>query len=250
MSISAHQIIEVPCSCEQVPLESALAKIFPQSSIPPSVKERAQAMLKACLASLEPKGVYKIFNPAVCTLPPAYTEPGIKLVGTLVVLKGQRIYEKLSRARHCVMIGASAGSPKDIEGLSDTLGITEEDRRLFEAVLTAIAEHAANLTKLAVVEQAMTLDLSTDSIICPGADDFPLEHNDQIHFYTQAEKRLGMPLADRNRALDPWNILGVVALHDESQKNRRRACGRCKFRTFCSIRAIGMNCHGRKGSFK
>lgn len=250
MSISAHQIIEVPCPCEQISLESVLAKAFPHVQPAPSEIETARAMLDACLAALEPKGVYKIFNPAICTLPPAYTEPGIKLVGTLVVLKGQRIYEKLSKAKHCVMIGASVGSPEDINRLASTLVKADGDRRLFEAVLTVMAEHAASLTNLAVVEEAMTLDLSTDDFISPGTDDFPLEQNDQIHFYTQAEQRLGMPLDDKTQELEPWNILGVVAMYDKSQKNRRRACGRCKFRTFCSIRAIGMNCHGRKGSFK
>ena len=250
MSISAHQIVEVPCSCEQISLERVLERAFPQGEPDPATKEKTRAMLNACLAEIEPKGVYKIFNPATCTLPPEYTEPGIKLVGTLVVLKGQLIYEKLSKAKHCVMLGATAGSPDKINRLASTFVTSDEDRRLFEAILAVMAEHATSLTNLAVVKEAMALGLSTDDFISPGTGDFPLEQNDQIHFYTQAEQRLEMPLENKMQALDPWNILGVVALYDESQRSRRRACGRCKFRTFCSIRAIGMNCHGRKGSFK
>ena len=44
--------------------------------------------------------------------------------------------------------------------------------------------------------------------------------------------------------------VGVIGLYDPSHKGRKRACGRCKYRSYCSIRAIGMTCHGGKGSFK
>lgn len=252
MSISAHQIVEVDCCVGHLDENEVIDRLKgnPKSeSIPGDIQALVGFMTDECLATLNPRGVYKLFNPAICTLPPDYTEPGIKLVGTLVVLRGKCVYDRLRKATHCVMMASSAGTPETIERLKRRLVFTEQDAAVFEACLTVIGQRAADMTNAAIVKEALQLELYTDDFLSPGTRDFPLEQNDQIHFYTQAEKRLGMALADATTPLPAWSTLGIVGMYDKSQKGRRRACGRCKFREFCSIRAIGMNCHGNKGSF-
>lgn len=252
MSISAHQIVEVDCPVGKVDRSAVIAHLKQGDSTEPSPQLDAvlDRIIDDCSRSLHPKGTYKLFNPAICTLPPAYTEPGIKLVGTLVVLKGQQVYNRMSKAAHCVMLAASAGEPADIQGLRQDCVTSPEEEQVLDACLEAIAEKAADMTNAAIVQEAMELGYYTDDFLSPGTGDFPLEQNDQIHFYTQAESRLGMPLDDASKPPLPGNVLGIVGMYDKSQRGRRRACGRCKFREFCSIRAIGMNCHGRKGKFK
>ena len=252
VSITAHKIIEVDCPVGKVDRSSVLSYLGKHQELQEDAQLDAAAdrMIDECARTLHPRGTYKLFNPAICTLPPAYTEPGIKLVGTLVVLKGQRVYNRMSKAAHCVMMAASAGDPDEIEELRQRTVATRQDEELFEACLQATAQKAADMTNAAIVQQAMELGLYTDDFLSPGTDDFPLEQNDQIHFYTQAESRLGMALDDASKPPLPGNVLGIVGMYDKSQKGRRRACGKCKFRDFCSIRAIGMNCHGRKGKFK
>lgn len=248
MSISAHKIIEVDCSMRDLDESLVLDHLKNLIEID-EAKALVGFMVGECIACLKPRGVYKLFNPAICTLPPAYTEPGIKLVGTLVVLKGRCVYNRLRKATHCVMMAATAGTPESIESLRNRLVVTEQDAFAFEACLTALAQRAADMTNAAIVQEAMQLELYTDDFLSPGMEDFPIQQNDQIHFYTQAEKRLGIFLGCDSASLSPWNILGIVGMYDRSQKGRRRACGRCKFREFCSIRSIGMNCHGKKGKF-
>ena len=76
--------------------------------------------------------------------------------------------------------------------------------------------------------------------------DFPLDTRSQFVFYTQSEKRLGLKLG-KDGVFEPrYSTVGVIGLYDPSHKGRKRACGRCKYRSYCSIRAIGMTCHGGK----
>lgn len=69
-------------------------------------------------AELHPRGVYKLFNPAICTLPPKYTEPAIKLVGTLAVLYGSAAYERMSEAEHTAMVVSTVGTDEEIARLA------------------------------------------------------------------------------------------------------------------------------------
>lgn len=250
MTISAHQIIEVPCPTGRPALDAVFTKMHSASSSTELEQGKTRELIETCFTYLEPKGIYKVFNPATCTLPPSYTEPGIKIVGTLMVLKGQTVYKKLSTAKHCVVLGASVGDRSAVDSLSEAVARTPEAKTILDTTLAAIAEYTAEYTNAAIVKQAMDSDLSVDDFLMPGTADFPIEHNDLFHFYIQAERRLGIKLEDRSQPLKPWEIMGVVGMFDKSGKGRKRACGRCKFREFCSIRAIGMNCHGKKGSFK
>ncbi len=111
-------------------------------------------------------------------------------------------------------------------------------------------ESAADHVNAAIVAAAMEEGLYTDDRLSPGMGDFPLDTRSQFVFYTQSEKRLGLKLG-KDGVFEPrYSTVGVIGLYDPSHKGRKRACGRCKYRSYCSIRAIGMTCHGGKGSFK
>ncbi|MEG0417923.1 phage tail protein [Gordonibacter sp.] len=209
-------------------------------------RQRLDAAIAACLAAYEPRGVFKIFNPTICTLPPKYTEPAIKLVGTMMIFRGKSVYDRLRRSVHCALLAATIGpeSPAALPAAPDDL-----DRALARACARALVECAADRVNASIIAAAADEGLYTDDRLRPGDGDFPLDSRSQLVFYTQSEKRLGLKL-DVDGALDPpYSTMSVVGLYDPSQKGRRRACGRCKHRDYCTIRAIGMNCHGSKGSF-
>ena len=126
----------------------------------------------------------------------------------------------------------------------------ELDRALADACARALVESAADHVNAAIVAAAMEEGLYTDDRLSPGMGDFPLDTRSQFVFYTQSEKRLGLKLG-KDGVFEPrYSTVGVIGLYDPSHKGRKRACGRCKYRSYCSIRAIGMTCHGGKGSFK
>lgn len=266
MPAPLRPIIEVPCTVNAIPRFEVLRQLDPSAlralgldpdalsaaepeSAPELSDEAAQgidAASAACLAAYEPRGAYKVFNPAICTLPPEYVEPAIKLVGTMMMFHGQSVYERLRRAAHCALMAVTIG-PDNPEALP--VDADELDRVLADACAKALVECAADHVNAAIVSAALEEDLYTDDRLSPGMGDFPLDTRSQFVFYTQSEKRLGLKLGADGAFSPRYSTVGVVGLYDPSQKNRKRACGRCKYRSYCSIRAIGMTCHGAKGTF-
>lgn len=266
MPAPLRPIIEVPCTVDAIPRFEVLRQLdapalralgldpdAPSAAEPESAPElsdeaarRIDAASAACLAAYEPRGAYKVFNPAICTLPPEYVEPAIKLVGTMMMFHGQSVYERLRRAAHCALMAVTIGpdNPEALPADADEL-----DRALADACAKALVECAADHVNAAIVSAALEEDLYTDDRLSPGMGDFPLDTRSQFVFYTQSEKRLGLKLGADGAFSPRYSTVGVVGLYDPSQKNRKRACGRCKYRSYCSIRAIGMTCHGAKGTF-
>lgn len=266
MPAPLRPIIEVPCTVDAIPrfevlrqldapalralgldpdaLSAAEPECAPELS--DEAARRIDAASAACLAAYEPRGAYKVFNPAICTLPPEYVEPAIKLVGTMMMFHGQSVYERLRRAAHCALMAVTIGpdNPEALPADADEL-----DRALADACAKALVECAADHVNAAIVSAALEEDLYTDDRLSPGMGDFPLDTRSQFVFYTQSEKRLGLKLGADGAFSPRYSTVGVVGLYDPSQKNRKRACGRCKYRSYCSIRAIGMTCHGAKGTF-
>ncbi len=266
MPAPLRPIIEVPCTVDAIPRfevlrqldapalralgldPDALSAAEPESApeLSDEAARRIDAASAACLAAYEPRGAYKVFNPAICTLPPEYVEPAIKLVGTMMMFHGQSVYERLRRAAHCALMAVTIGpdNPEALPADADEL-----DRALADACAKALVECAADHVNAAIVSAALEEDLYTDDRLSPGMGDFPLNTRSQFVFYTQSEKRLGLKLGADGAFSPRYSTVGVVGLYDPSQKNRKRACGRCKYRSYCSIRAIGMTCHGAKGTF-
>ncbi|MCL1798514.1 MAG: phage tail protein [Eggerthellaceae bacterium] len=252
--VQQHPIIEVDCTLDHLEYGDVLAALGgtdEQGGQGGAEREAHVAYLAdECVKVLKPRGAYKIFNPAICTLPPAYTEPAIKLVGTMMVLKGQAIYERMRRATHCTLLAVTLGSQAEQEALCQRLCYTEADKAILDACLAAMIERAADRVMADIIRMALEKGLYTDERLSPGDADFPLEVRDGISFYLQAEKRLGLGLGPGHEPQPSYAAFSAVGMYDKSHAGRRRGCGRCKYRDFCSIRAIGMNCHGGKGSFK
>ena len=212
----------------------------------PMLADSICAMADAMSAELHPRGVYKLFNPAICTLPPKYTEPAIKLVGTLAVLYGSAAYERMSEAEHTAMVGLHG---RHRRGDRPPAGAPREEatwtRLLFDACLEAMASLAADKLAEAVADDAHERGLHRGSTLETGVEDFPLTMNTTLAFFTQTEKRLGLTAAEDGTPSDRWSTWGVIGLYNETQK-KRRGCAYCHNVRTCTIRKIGMTCHGRR----
>ena len=260
MAGSVRQIIEVPCTVEALERSEALSQLAPEAltalgaeSIDgdrPSPRRRRPAWTLHLRRAWRPTTLgagTSCSTPPSASLPPEYSEPAIKLVGTMMMFHGQSVYERLRRAAHCALMAVTIGpdNPAALPADADEL-----DRALADACARALVESAADHVNAAIVAAAMEEGLYTDDRLSPGMGDFPLDTRLQFVFYTQSEKRLGLKLG-KDGVFEPrYSTVGVIGLYDPSHKGRKRACGRCKYRSYCSIRAIGMTCHGGKGSFK
>ena len=249
MAVQAHQIQDVDCKVDALENQTVAAFLDDGCKDDPNVLARIAPIAALCCENLHPRGAYKIFNPAICTLPPDYTEPGIKLVGTMAVLHGEAVYDRMRRANHCVMVAVAVDTAEHIQALRNSLQ-SEQDVAVFDACLQALGGRAEEIITNTINEEAHSLGLHIDNLLQAGESDFPLDSNTQLLFYTQAERRLGFA-CNEDGSLNTENAtLGVIGMYDASQRGRKRACARCRNREFCSIRAIGMNCHGRRGKFK
>ncbi|QKF07842.1 hypothetical protein HLV38_06775 [Berryella wangjianweii] len=194
---------------------------------------------------MSPKGAYKQFNLAPCTLPPSYTEPAIKLVGTMSVLKGEAIYHKLSNAMHCVLMGVSLGCSLSQAKLVDTLVNTNEEQQLMPLVINKTVEQTANMLYAHIASHAREQGLRADYALDFDENAQELEPSlSDILFYLKAESTLGMAIKNSNLTSTSPGTIGIVGVYDDG-KAPLRSCRLCKFSHSCSIRAIGMTCHDR-----
>lgn len=245
-----NPVIEVPCPIEATEdlAQDVLRALETDSST--DLGSRVAPMLAACTKACDAKGAYKLYNPAICSLPPEYTEPAIKLVGTMVVLHGRTAYEKLDKAKHCALLAATLGI--DEEALRAKTVHNADDELVFNACLDAMLQRCANIVGNRITEGAMARDLYTDDLLALGDEGFPQGQTSDILFYTKAEEKLGITLVEDESGthVEPSrSIVGLIALFDPS-KGKKRSCALCHYREFCNIRAIGMTCHGRKRTFK
>ncbi|MFR7405138.1 MAG: hypothetical protein ACLUW6_11310 [Coriobacteriaceae bacterium] len=133
--MQVHVIHEIDCSVERIDPAVVEAFLDTELSDDPMLADSICAMADAMSAELHPRGVYKLFNPAICTLPPKYTEPAIKLVGTLAVLYGSAAYERMSEAEHTAMAVSTIGTDEEIGRLRERLVKSDMDALLFDACL-------------------------------------------------------------------------------------------------------------------
>ena len=243
--MQVHVIHEIDCSVERIDPAVVEAFLDTELSDDPMLADSICAMADAMSAELHPRGVYKLFNPAICTLPPKYTEPAIKLVGTLAVLYGSAAYERMSEAEHTAMAVSTIGTDEEIACLRERLVKSDMDALLFDACLEAMASLAADKLAEAVADDAHERGLHRGSTLETGVEDFPLTMNTTLAFFTQTEKRLRLTAAEDGTPSDRWSTWGVIGLYNETQK-KRRGCAYCHNVRTCTIRKIGMTCHGRR----
>lgn len=243
--MQVHVIHEIDCAVERIDPAVVEAFLDTELSDDPMLADSICAMADAMSAELHPRGVYKLFNPAICTLPPKYTEPAIKLVGTLAVLYGSAAYERMSEAEHTAMVVSTVGTDEEIGRLRERLVKSDMDALLFDACLEAMASLAADKLAEAVADDAHERGLHRGSTLETGVEDFPLTMNTTLAFFTQTEKRLGLTAAEDGTPSDRWSTWGVIGLYNETQK-KRRGCAYCHNVRTCTIRKIGMTCHGRR----
>ena len=243
--MQVHAVHDIDCSIDDISPEVVEAFLDAELSDDPMLADSIHRITDTLTENLHPKGVYKLFNPAICTLPPKYTEPAIKLVGTLAVLHGEAAYDRMSDAEHTAMVVSTLGTDEEIAALHDRVVESELDELLFNACLEAMASLAADKLAAAVADDAHERGLHRGSTLETGTEDFPLYMNKTLTFFTQAEKRLGVSSDDEGNVNNQWSTLGVIGLYNESKK-KRRGCAYCHNVKTCTIRKIGMTCHGRR----
>lgn len=243
--MQVHTIHEIDCTVERI--EPAVVEAFLDAELcdDPMLDDSIAAIADPLCSALRPRGVYKLFNPATCTLPPKYTEPAIKLVGTLAVLYGEAAYERMSEAEHTAMVVSTVGTDAEIAAVRERLVKSELDALLFDACLEALASLAADKLAEAVAADAHERGLHRGSTLETGTEDFPLSMNRTLAFFVQTEKRLGLTSDEDGHVSDRWSTWGIIGLYNTTQK-KRRGCAYCHNVKTCTIRKIGMTCHGRR----
>jgi hypothetical protein len=245
MPVQMQRYVEIDCDMQTVSVSEVLACTPPDEQAALIDKtDRVATVLETCRSAYHPRGVYRFYNPAICTLPPLYTEPAIKLIGTMITLRGKTAYEKLKNAKHCALMAISLNPSKDQTDLD-----VGSDIVIYDACRRAFKERAVAQVNAHIIQRASDDGLYSDDCLCPGEADFPADSTSLLYFYTQAEKRLELP-KEESSVDSSLATFGVIGIYDPAQKTKKRACARCRYREFCTIRAVGMTCHGKRGTFR
>ena len=153
--------------------------------------------------------------------------------------------EKIAAAKKEDSLLRDRVTDEEIARLRERLVKSDMDALLFDACLEAMASLAADKLAEAVADDAHERGLHRGSTLETGVEDFPLTMNTTLAFFTQTEKRLGLTAAEDGTPSDRWSTWGVIGLYNETQK-KRRGCAYCHNVRTCTIRKIGMTCHGRR----
>lgn len=245
-----NPVIEVDCHPEEHIIIDAVTQHMAQhNDVRNDIEGRIARIVRYCLALCRARGAYKIFNPTTCTLPPEYRVPAIKIAGTMAVLHGKGAYELLEKAKHCAFMAVTLGCNFEAYDAHSTIVRDELDEEIYEICLTTTLNHASDIVNNRIIRTALEKGYSTNDRLGLDNPDFPTRQLSDILFYTQAEERLGMSL-EQDGTLSPRpSTVAIVGIYDPS-RGKKRSCGLCRYREYCSIRAIGMTCHGKKRGFE
>lgn len=191
---------------------------------------------KQLLAAIDGKYVYRYFEVEKGR---NRTEPGIRLAGTDMELKGNSIAEHLDGCRGVVMFAVT---------LSE--GVDRLIRRFSVGHMTSavIADSMAS----AAVEQLC--DIAERGIMAefpgkyatwrfsPGYGDFPLESQRKLLTVLDAPKRIGVNITQGGLMAPCKSVTAVMGISDREIDRKRRGCTVCDMRERCGFRRKGGHC--------
>lgn len=229
--MQVHVIHEIDCSVERIDPAVVEAFLDAELSDDPMLADSICAMADAMSAELHPRGVYKLFNPAICTLPPKYTEPAIKLVGTL----GGALRQRRLRAHER---GGAHGHGRLHRGHrrgDRSPSRAPREKRHGRPCSSTPAWRPwppwpADKLAEAVADDAHERGLHRGSTLETGVEDFPLTMNTTLAFFTQTEKRLGSPPPRTARR----RIAGAPGASSACTTRPRRSAAAAPIATTCA----------------
>ena len=186
-------------------------------------------------AALEPKWVWRVF-------PLSPVPGGIAAEGAEMLLPGETAKRMLGGCAHAAFLVCTLGRR------FDTLMRAAEVRDMTKALLldacgSAYVERGCDAAEQEIRERFPGKFL-TDRF-SPGYGDLPLSLQPRILAVLDAERRLGVTVADSLLMFPAKTVTAAVGLADTPQPARVRGCAYCMLKDKCEYRKGGMMCERR-----
>lgn len=198
--------------------------------------EAMQSVIDECekklLAVIDPKFVYKIFGLE-------FSDDGIAIVGTSLVLKGNSIKDHLKGCEKCVLYCAtlSQGADKEIRML-EAVDMTKAmiTDCLASAGIEQVCDEVDKIIKDVAGEYNQTWRYS------PGYGDLPIEIQTDFLQVLDAPKRIGLNTTASNILTPRKSVTAIIGLSKGEISQTRRGCLTCNLNKVCQFRKRGEHC--------
>lgn len=202
--------------------------------VAPELEARISEETRRALDVAHPRACLRSFDVAERTVRDDGV-PELGLVGCALRLEGESIAEHLEGAVAVGLMAVTLGAGTERElrrlSLTDALG-----QVMFDAVLTAIVERAADAAEARLVEDAATRGLHTNSRFSPGYGDLPLSCQPTFLAALDATRRLGITLTPSLLMVPTKSVTAVVGYFVDPQPQAHPGCDACNLREWCTLR--------------
>lgn len=188
---------------------------------------------KKIIQAAQPRCLYKYFDIA-------FTDNGVALSGTDLVLKGNDILNHLSGCFGVVLMAATLSG--GIDSLLRTLQITDMAAAVVANAMasTAIEQVCDSADKL--IDRQFNNSYKTFRF-SPGYGDFPIEIQRDFLNLLDAPKKIGLCPAGESCLLTPVkSVTAVVGLSKNPIERKKRGCASCNLNGKCQYRKAGNRC--------
>lgn len=161
-------------------------------------------------------------------------------------LSGRDIQDHLAGARQVVLVAATLGAGVDAElrrlKVTDPVG-----QVLFDAAASACIERVMDVLEADVRDAAQREGLFCGWRFSPGYGDLPLSVQPRLLAVLDASRRLGITLTESYLMVPTKSVTAIIGKHPTPQEGLAKTCSICSLSRFCSMRARGVTCAGKRG---
>lgn len=198
--------------------------------------ENMQVIINDCekklLAVIAPRFVYKIFDIN-------FSDEGVCVSGTSLVLKGNSIRRHLQGCEKCVLYAAtlSQGADREIRLLeaSDMTKAMITDC-LASAAIEQVCDGVDEIIKEIAGEYNQTWRYS------PGYGDLPMDIQKDFLAVLDAQKRIGLNTTENSIMIPRKSVTAIIGLSKGEISQAKRGCLTCNLNKVCQFRKRGEHC--------
>lgn len=238
MVLAGHLHIERSVPDAHVDRAEALRYIgYAGQQIDDQLAMRFDRIIADCERIAHPSYAFRI-------LPLTRTDEGMRLVGSTLTLPGNDIARHLEKASACGVLVCTLGLPYERE-LQQLGHRNELDALLFGTAGSSLVESVADICESAIVAEAATAGLRTNTRFSPGYGDLPLTLQPRILDVLDAPRRLGVVANDSNLLIPTKSTTAFIGLFDSDHivSSVKQSCAQCPCKSHCALRKQGTPCY-------
>lgn len=218
---------------DKINIGEALRYMGASDAKDPVLTKKVEDTAAELLKIIQPVYTHKIF-------PIEFTDNGILLSGTRLVLTGKSAREHFSGCHSVILMAAT------LSGFADRYISTAEISDMAKALIadslcTAAIEQVCDTAEGEIIS-AMPKENYYTWRFSAGYGDLPLDIQPLILRILNAEKIIGLTINDSLIMLPRKSVTAFIGISDKPIENKRKGCALCSMCGSCAFRRSGTHC--------